>query len=107
MLLKANIEHNTYIEQKCADSAYVSSQILEGIDSYYALTNKSLKIESRTNGMAFNGDAYCVYTKGRDYCDIMELDPNLDCINETAFHELTHIMIYNDYEHFCGGYEYE
>ena len=56
------------------------------------------------NGAYYHDKFYCVWTKDRDYCDIMEADPSLDCVNVTAFHELTHAMVRQNKQgisHFC------
>lgn len=59
-------------------------------------------------GLYFDDGFYCVATINRSYCDVMNTDPTLDCINKTAFHELSHAMISGTYdghgpEHFCKG----
>jgi hypothetical protein len=58
--------------------------------------NETVKEKMRLYGIAYADEYYCVWTKDKNYCDIMNIDPSLECVNETAFHELMHIELYNN-----------
>jgi hypothetical protein len=94
------LEQNNYLNQQCSYCEYCSyCQGLVNIEPTLKMYNKSIKGLAK-NGLAFTDEYYVVWTKNRTYCDIMNLDPHMDCINETAFHELVHIMIAKS-QHFC------
>jgi hypothetical protein len=84
---------------ECKSCRTVMDSIERG-EIYYSDNKANLK--SSANGVYFGEGYYCVWTKDRDYCDIMTADPSVRCVNKTALHEVTHSLI-ADYgaEHFC------
>lgn len=56
---------------------------------------------TRLDGIYRNNSFYCVWTGGEDTCDILDVDPNLDCVNQTLIHELAHYFVSQDKQHFC------
>ena len=65
------------------------------ISSYRLLSaNLTWTNEGRyVRGYAVNNYFYCVVTDGLSNDEIIEVD----------VHEKTHILVYNDYEHYCKG----
>lgn len=103
--------YRTYELETSLDKLTISLDRLSSTQENFIYAVERLKMYNQTigklliDGVYFNGqDYYCVWTANRTYCDIMDLDPSLNCVNVTAFHELTHAMIDSDYEHFCGEY---
>lgn len=71
------------------------------------MTNRSIKRYLKVNGLYLDNQYYCVWTENRTYSDIVEDDPSLPSVNNTALHELAHDMIHKDNNssnHFCSEY---
>jgi hypothetical protein len=71
----------------------VCMNVIENADRYLLYNGSNYyNTRSTVNGVYFQPDYYCVWTRGRSDKDINETDRHEDC----------HDFVYRQREHFCG-----
>lgn len=73
---------------------YINRLEMEKIDNY---------VLTQRDGYFLSDRYYCVWTYNKGLSDLKDIDPSFDSVNLTALHELTHKMVLQDREHYCGG----
>jgi len=100
-ILYSNLTLFVLISTMIAVNVYVLMDANSALDYHNALFQRaslydtSNYIDSKVNGVYFQPNYYCVWTKGRSEREI----------NRTDWHENCHDLVYLQHEHFCGDVE--
>jgi len=102
------VDMNDKVYTVCEEECSVCSDVIQ-YGEKAALFNASMVKRANAVGLAFGDSGYCVWTKDRTPCEIADNDPSLgwlrhQCINETALHEMFHVLIaqsHTNWKHFC------
>lgn len=72
-----------YLSYDCESCVLYNTEVKHGLNGIAVQVG---------DGYNVTGEYYCVWTQERTYQEI----------NDTEVHEKCHILIWRDYEHFCG-----